>query len=180
MKVVFLDIDGVLKPLSKNSRVNYINNDIISSLNNKYHINYNKYDIKDVISVYYDWDKGAIKRLRKILSVTDSKIIISSNWRDINKPNKMPDLLKIHSLDYYYYCDNIILNSSFDIFENRANEIKDSLNRYDISNYVVIDDWYPLKEYFKYNFVYISDYIKEKNVMSTIKILNKSFDKHNV
>ena len=98
MKVVFLDIDGVLQPLSKKVRVNYINNDIISLLNNKYHINYNRYDIKDVSRVYYDWDKSAIERLRKILSVTDSKIIISSNWRDENKPNKMHDLLKIHTI----------------------------------------------------------------------------------
>ena len=44
MKVVFLDIDGVLQPFSKKVRVNYINNDIISLLNNKYHINYNRYD----------------------------------------------------------------------------------------------------------------------------------------
>jgi len=173
MKVVFLDIDGVLQPFSKKVRVNYINNDIISLLNNKYHINYNRYDIKDVSRVYYDWDKSAIERLRKILSVTDSKIIISSNWRNENKPNKIHDLLKIHNLEIYYYCDNKILNSSFDIFENRANEIKDSLNRYDISNYVVIDDWYPLKEYFKNNIVCTNNIIEDNDVISAIKILSK-------
>ena len=160
-------------PLNKKRRPNYINSDIISLLNNKYYINYNKYDIKDVCRVYYDWDKNAIERLRKILCVTDSKIIISSNWRDENKPFKMNDLLKIHNLDYYYYCDNKILNSSCDIFENRTNEINDSLNRYDISNYVVIDDWYPLKKYFKNNFVCTNSIIDDNNVISAIKILNK-------
>ena len=172
MKVVFLDIDGVLVPIIK-KKSNYINTDIVNLLSNRYNIDYNKYDIKDVFKVYYDWDKSAIKRLKKILDVTDSKIIISSNWRDIKRPSKMHDLLKIHNLDYYYYCDNKILNSSFDIFENRANEIKDSLNRYDISNYVVIDDWYPLKEYFKNNFVCTNNTIDDNNVISAIKILSK-------
>lgn len=173
MKVVFLDIDGVLQPFNSRERFKYINTNIKRRLSCKYHIDYNKYDIYDICAVYYDWNKDAVNRLKTILDYTESKIIISSNWKDKNNKYKMRDLLKIHNLDYYWFCDNVTLKDYSNIFLNRASEIKDSLNKYDISNYVVIDDWYPLKEYFKDNFICTHNYIQDDDVINSIKILNK-------
>ena len=45
MKVVFLDIDGVLQPFNSRERFKYINTNIKRRLSCKYHIDYNKYDI---------------------------------------------------------------------------------------------------------------------------------------
>ena len=83
-----------------------------------------------------DWNEQAVARLKYILDETNAKIIISSDWRSHELPNKMLDLLRIHNLDKYWYADNIISDLSSNP-ERRATEIKDSLERYNIDNFIV-------------------------------------------
>ena len=75
-------------------------------------------------------------------------------WED-----KMLDLLRIHDLDKYWYADNIVIKKPIMAFEQRYLEITDSLNRYPIDNYVVLDDMKALGEYFPNNSVITNDYI---------------------
>ena len=173
MNVVFLDINGVLQPHTSFKRFDYMNDDTIKYLSSKYHTDYFKYGSYDVCAVYVDWDSSAVKRLKYILDSTNSSIIISSDWRDPNKSNKMVDLLKIQGLDSYYYTDNILLKDFNNLVRNRANEINDSLNKYDISNYIVLDDMVGLINYFPNNLVCTKNCIEDKDVESAIKILKK-------
>ena len=105
---------------------------------------------------------------------TNSRIIISSNWREPNNSYKMYDLLKIQGLDKYYYADNpyIIEDSSY--YKIRTKEINASLNKYDIKNYVILDDMVDLIRYFPSNFVCVNNYINDKDVERAIKILKKN------
>lgn len=174
MNVVFLDIDGVVQPHNSFKRFDYMNYDTIKYLSDKYHTDYFKYDCYDVCSVYVDWEFSAVERLKYILDSTNSRIIISSNWREPNNSYKMYDLLKIQGLDKYYYADNpyIIEDSSY--YKIRTKEINASLNKYDIKNYVILDDMVDLIRCFPSNFVCVNNYINDKDVERAIKILKKN------
>lgn len=174
MNIVFLDIDGVLQPYDNELRFAHIDNSIIQKLSDKYNIDYNQYGFYDVCAVYYDWEEQAVSRLKYILDETNSKIIISSDWRTERQPNKMKDLLAIQELDKYYFADNILLKDYLYSVKKRALEIKNSLDTYDINNYVVLDDMRGLEEYYPNNTVITHDYIKIKDMKECIKILKKN------
>ena len=126
-----------------------------------------------VLSVYYEWHKSAVGRLKKILDETDAKIIISSDWKNDALPKKMQDLLKIHELDKYWYCDNIIIRKPLLVQELRYLEIQDSLNRYPIDNFVVLDDIPDLEFFYPNNSVITYDYLSINDMNEAIKILKK-------
>ena len=174
MNVVFLDIDGVVQPPNSFERFKYMNYDTIKSLTDKYNTDYFKYDYYDVCAVYVDWLPSAVERLKYILDSTNSKIFISSNWRDTNYKNKMYDLLKIQGLDKYYYADNPYIIDGSSYYRNRAKEIDISLSKYDINNYVILDDMVELIRYFPDNFVCVRNYIQDRDVENAIKILKRS------
>ena len=174
LNIVFLDIDGVLQPYNSDLRFNYIRDkNIINDLSNKFNTDYSIYDKYDVLATLYDWNKKAIKRLNYILETTNSKIIISSDWRQDKYPNKMKDLLKIHNLDQYYFTDNIIIKDFIYYPKRRALEIENSLNNYNINNFVILDDMKGLEQYYKENTVITHNYISNTNMTDSIKILKK-------
>ena len=102
IKVVLLDIDGVLQSSGSRERFNVDRKVLVETLSKELKVDYSQYDEYDVAAVYCDWDKEAIATLKHILDETGAKIVISSDWRNIRKPNKMRDLLRIHGLDLYY------------------------------------------------------------------------------
>ena len=175
MNIMFLDIDGVLQPGYSKHRFN-VDKKIIEMLSDKYSIDYSQYDFYDVAAVYCDWDKQAVCRLKCTLDKTNSKIITSSDWRSSKYPNKMKDLLKIQGLDPYYYCDNVILprEGLYDtLYTIRAREINDSLNRYSIYNYVVLDDCEKMAEFFPNNSVITHNIISDDDMHKCISILKR-------
>ena len=175
LNIVFLDIDGVLQPYD--SQFNFYSYDkkLIDSLSNKYNVDYSKYNFSIIAAIYYDWDDQAVSRLKYILDQTNSKIITSSDWRELSPSYNMEDLFKIHLLDKYYFADNIILpkepTESLDLI--RAKEIKASLEKYNIDNYVVLDDMKNMIKHFPNNTVITNNIISINNMNEAIKILKK-------
>ena len=173
MKIIFLDIDGVLQPYDADNRFYALDPTLVTELSKKYDVDYHSYSIYDVMAVYCDWHEQAIARLKHILAHTGAKIIISSDWRSEKMPHKMHDLLKIHNLGDYWYADNIIVHDLIANPQRRALEIKDSLARYPITSYVVLDDMLGLDEYFPDNIVKTKNYISVSDMEKCIKILNR-------
>ena len=176
MNIVFLDIDGVLQPYDSENHFYEINNktkELVRLLSEKHDIDYSKYSIFDILAVYYDWNKEALDRLKYLLDYTSSKIIISSDWRSEKNLYKMRDLLAIWSLDKYWFADNTIMHNLCSIEKKRALEINNSLEKYPINNYVVLDDMKGLKDFFPNNAVITNDYIKLNDMNECIKILKK-------
>ena len=91
-----------------------------------------------------------------------------------NNCKQILDLLKIQGLDKYWVHDNIILNEPTTLHEKKAKEIQDSLNKYPINNFVVLDDLVELKDYFPNNTVITKDYMSINNMNECIKILKKT------
>ena len=175
MNVVFLDIDGVLQPYDSENIFYEIDSKVkmlVKKLSEKYGIDFSQYNVYDILAVYYDWHNDAVSRLMHILDETGAKIIISSDWRSNKKIYKMRDLLKIRNLDTYWLADNPIIKKA-SLVENRALEINESLAKYPIDNFVVLDDLEGLKYYFPNNAVITYDYLKTSDMNECIKILKK-------
>jgi len=107
-KIVFLDIDGVLQPLSSQKRFKYCHGQIEQSpmlekykeLQDKFGIDYSVYLQWNVAAVLYDWDKTAVTLLKLILNLTNAEIVISSDWR-FDGFKAMKDLFTLQGLDKY-------------------------------------------------------------------------------
>jgi hypothetical protein len=110
MKVLFLDIDGVLQPLGRQTRFEHedeypelairLNKEMPGDFDYADYIKDNYVNTCDLGAVYYDWDKPAMDYLRHILDTTGAKIVLSSTWRDMGK-RLISALMAIHQLDRY-------------------------------------------------------------------------------
>ena len=79
-KIIFLDINGVIEPLT-DKEVDLTNNELeklYEKLEKETGIDYRKYTKDEIISVYYYWDREALKQLKRIVGKTGAKIVISS------------------------------------------------------------------------------------------------------
>ena len=176
MKVIFLDIDGVIQPYDADYRFYAIKeqNEKINILSKEYKVDYSQYSAYDVMAAYYDWNPQAISRLKYILEQTNAKIISSTDWKRDNKPFLIRDLLKLYNLDKFWYADNIIIKDQKPIYEIRNLEIQDSLSKYPIDNYVILDDMKELKDYYPNNAVITNNYLSINDMNDCIKILKKT------
>lgn len=118
MKVIFLDVDGVLNCRTSKSRC----------------------------GEYVGVDKDKIKRLAKIVDATGAKIVLSSTWNESFNKSAIPldydgEYLTKHLWNHGKL--RITTKTKEVLGSNRGTEIKDWLvdhERWDITNWVVLDD----------------------------------------
>ncbi len=190
MKVIFLDIDGVLQPPGSQRRFSVVQEDIIKKLSDFHHVDYSFYCDCDVTACYLDWNIDAVNRIKTILEKTNAKIVVSSDWQDKRYAFKMRDLLKLHGLDKYYfaqttdydlkeprdefYIDRFLIPKERKNYNYRVNQILHFLDiRKGITNYVAIDDM-NLREGLFDHFVQTRDYITDEQMQECINILEKN------
>ena len=174
MKVIFLDIDGVLNTSEsiKQSKEHYLKTgEIISQIS-----------------------ENKIQILSKIINETNAKIVLSSLWKlhfiktndgkIIPKNKKAELLIKLlnkYSLEIYDITPN---NNT----RNRTLEILEYIKNNNIDSFIIIDDEdNGLKEIFKEHFFKVNSYYKgsekltesetglqESHIESIVEILNKN------
>jgi len=153
MKVIFLDIDGVLNTIDTFKRRKDI---------------YNNYGV-----IIPRIDFYRVKFLKEIIDKTDAKIIISSTWRKYD--NDMKELKHVFSLfDLEVYDVTCI-----DISGKKGIEINDWLNKNEVDSFVIIDDetsdMIHLEKYVvKTRENFKATGLLEKHVDVAINILNNS------
>jgi hypothetical protein len=128
MKIIFLDIDGVL------------------ATNEEFLINKKnfrkKHYVAEHINIPYPFNQGCVRVFNEILLKTNAEIVLSSDWRKYWTLNDLDIIFRF----------NGVVKSPIDITtndpvsmswleKNRANEINKHLtNNRDIEKWVVIDD----------------------------------------
>ena len=130
MKVIFLDIDGVL-----NSEEHFIENHIDTIIYFKAYKN-NEYihDLEDIVKPnLFDINFEKLQLLKKIIRETDSKIVVSSAWRLMRKWPLIEDYLISKGLP--------IIGTTPYILGKRGEEIRTYLKEHkEIDNFIILDD----------------------------------------
>lgn len=160
MKIIFLDIDGVL-----NSRKYFIETHKGNLVCHKVY-DYNKMD--DLIKLFMlKIDFYKLQLLREIISYTNAKIVITSAWRNLKEWPLIEEILIEKGLPI------IGVTSSFG---SRGEEIRDYLkDNEEIDNYIIIDDDMFLDFYELENNLVKTNYddgLTEENVYDAIDMLN--------
>lgn len=157
MKVIFLDIDGVL--VTRNS-IKY------------QHLNY-----PDETSIRFS--KNAVKYLNKLIRLTKAKIVISSTWRLFHSLEDLQNIFKKQGVSGMIISTTSIENAPVEIDIPRGQKITDWLaNHSEVEQYVIIDDDVQADciQFHPYNCVetsYKFGFSSEEKLKEAIEILNK-------
>lgn len=154
--IIFLDIDGVLQPYNNKYRFEHDLTKLPTYFKEKFNDDiYDKINIYDLGACYYDWNEISIGILKELLYKTKSMLVIHSSWKDTIPQNQLVALFKIHQLDEYI----------LDVIKpgNKKLGIKEYLEHNKIDNYLIIDDShfeidFGLNFYLTNNFLNINDY----------------------
>lgn len=155
MKVVFLDIDGVLN-------------------SNDWYVKTREIDGQDS----GDIDPEAIKLVNQIIEKTGAKVIMSSSWRvaydsscaRLYEKGLIPNIIIGKTPNFTHFCPSDSIRETL----CRGNEIKYILDTENITQYVILDDDQDMLYSQKDNFIHIDFMhgITKENVEQAIKILN--------
>lgn len=134
MNVIFLDVDGVLN-------------------SSKYMESLKGIDIK-----YKELSDFHLEKLSQIYHRCDAKIVLASTWKDLD------DISNKNGYDMYQYLIHSLSKYDMEIFSKTPDDNSDRpleifawlKNRSDVSNFVILDDDFPIEEYDKYH---LSDHL---------------------
>ena len=174
MRIVFLDIDGVLQPTWSRNRFEHINEieDVARQLEAKnpdyeyyayvtaeqgphgapYSQNIRRYNLA---AVYFDWSKSAVDYLADILEKSDAKIVISSDWRDEGE-YAVKMFLSVYGLDKYYYG---LVDASYHVWVGNGYALRDFPRQKQAGKY--FRSISPEGEYFDSRASEIRDYLDQ-------------------
>ena len=139
--VIFVDIDGVLQPAGNQRRFRYdldaLKRELADELENDAYLEHDKYDLG---AIRYDWDTGAVERLRKLCEDFGAQIVVSSDWR-IGKPvATLKEYFHIHGLGSHVRDKTTDKQGPL---RDRAGEIREYLDTHrEIERFVIVDDQY--------------------------------------
>lgn len=158
IKIIFLDIDGVLNSSQYKRKIG------------------SKFD-----DPRYQIDPFAVKRLNGIIAATNAKIVISSTWRlsfiyAANALQKMQDCFMDYEInDIVDFTPQILASDETPLISFRGDEIKEWLEtNKDISNFVVLDDIDMSNDFGnKMILTFEEDGLQDHHVLQTVSVLNK-------
>lgn len=166
MKIVFLDIDGVL------------NHEL-------FYRGYSKYPRKTIKRPLDQIDQGSVEILNELVKATEAKIVISSTWRINYSPKEMQGFL-----EHFGFIGEVIGSTPRcpEKYSVRGNEIMAWIKENEkligqdsayYDQYVIFDDDSDMLYWQRNNFIHVDRYcgITPSNVYQAVKILNRNGDK---
>lgn len=177
MKVLFLDIDGVLNSQNWFGYMQYC------IKNNMYNRVMNFVDNPDEYIEYKMTmlDDRAIANLNRIVDETGCKVVLSSSWRCLWNPtenNKMLEALKLKGFKYDFYGMTPRIPQK-DFGQERGIEIQTwmdkELENNEIESFVILDDDNDMLPEQMNNFILVNNQygLSDIDVFKAIEILNK-------
>ena len=175
MKVLFLDIDGVLNSSNWFEYMQYcIKNDMYNKVLNFVEIN--DEHIKRKLSMI---DDRAIANLNRIVEETGCKVVLSSSWRSSREyDNALTEyIFKLKGFKYELYGVTPRIWAK-EFGTQRGEEIKTWMDKEseknEIESYVILDDDSDMLPEQMSNFIHIDGQVglTDKDVFAAIEILN--------
>ena len=176
MKVLFLDIDGVLN--SENwfvYRIYCVKNNMVNILMN--FVDTDDRNIKHKLTML---DDRAIANLNRIIEETGCKVVLSSSWRSPSESENIftQDLLKLKGFKYEFY--DVTPRLWFSDFTTRRGEeinvwLDKESEKHEIESFVILDDDSDMLPEQMNNFIHVDGQVGlvDKDVFAAIEILNK-------
>lgn len=157
MKVIFLDIDGVL-----NSPATWALKELNDPLN------------KGVDQIDY----SMLGLLSRIVSRTNAKIVISSTWRKIHSLDEIHDMFVARG--WQHPRDTIIDRTPSSSHGFRGEEIKSWLDNHEVQDYIILDDDSDMLPSQNNRFINTCGYVglTYLEVRRAIALLNNDSDDH--
>ena len=119
MKVIFLDIDGVL--VTRNS------------------IKYQYLNFPDETNIRFS--KKAVKNLNKLVRLTKAKIVISSTWRLFHSLEKLQNIFEEQNIESEIISTTSVEKATVEEDIPRGQKIADWLEQHpEVEQYLIIDD----------------------------------------
>ena len=170
-KIVFLDIDGVIQPLSSQKRFDYdldkLREDLAKKYQDEEYLILDKYDLG---AIYYDWNKKSVKLLKQLCDKTNAKIVISSSWREYSNLSQLKKYFKIYELNSYVIDVTPILSYPLERADEVEQYLKDNAS---IKKFVIFDDAFTnsFEKKFPKEFFYCKYILSETLYKGALKIL---------
>ena len=176
MKVLFLDIDGVLN--SDNwfaYRIYCVKNNMVNILMN--FVDTDDCNIKHKLTML---DDRAIANLNRIIEETGCKVVLSSLWRSPSESENIftQDLLKLKGFKYEFY--DVTPRLWFSDFSTRRGEeinvwLDKESEKHEIESFVILDDDSDILPEQMNNFVHVDGQVglTDRDVLIAIEILNR-------
>ena len=176
MKVLFLDIDGVLN--SENwfaYRIYCVKNNMVNILMN--FVDTDDRNIKHKLTML---DDRAIANLNRIIEETGCKVVLSSSWRSSIESENIftQNLLKLKGFKYEFY--DVTPRLWFSDFSIRRGEeinfwLDKESEKHEIESFVILDDDSDMLPEQMNNFIHIDRQVglTDRDVLTAIEILNK-------
>lgn len=162
----------MLQPHGKQDRFDHSLEQLRIDLAAKYNNDeYLQMDMYDLGAVYYDWDKEAVERLRKLCVDVPAEIVISSDWRVFSPLSRLKDYFRLHELDQFV--TGVIEQLPG---RNRCEEITHYLkNNPDVIGFLIVDDdsYWRFDQYYPDQFVHTHNILDEESYKKALNILTK-------
>ena len=176
MKVLFLDIDGVLN--SENwfaYRIYCVKNNMVNILMN--FVDTDDRNIKHKLTML---DDRAIANLNRIIEETGCKVVLSSSWRSSIESENIftQNVLKLKGFKYEFY--DVTPRLWFSDFSIRRGEeinfwLDKESEKHEIESFVILDDDSDMLPEQMNNFIHVDGQVglTDRDVLTAIEILNK-------
>ena len=172
LRIIFLDIDGVLQPNWSQKRFGHDLEALRENLTERFGAEYREMNPYDLGAVVHDWHTGALARLRGLCEDHGARIVISSDWRLQFSVAGLRALFRIHDLDH------LVVDRTMDPQgppHYRAAEVKLYLDTHpEVERFVIMDDRYR-KEFdriFPDQFVHTTRFMDESDALRARQILS--------
>lgn len=175
-RIIFLDIDGVLRapiPRSGNRvKEKNLGHVLAQQYNDEAYVKMNESMLRNV---YYEWNGEACYCVRMLCQIPDTKIVLSTSWRDFYRLEIMIKLFDLHKLGTF------IVGKTIQKYGNRSLEIKDYLEKNpEVEQYLIIDDM-DLRSYFPNHCImtkdhlFLSEYRRGYDILTGKKVKDELF-----